>query len=325
MFTRNKLSWTSIVKSTIWLPAIAIFLLSGTAQAQWTLIENFEDQTVGVDVNGLTSPGAVWDGGSLQHSVQVDPADAENVAMRVNGTPGNAVLRGNFSAPSTNIAFGATGTLFYRFRTPVAATGTTDHVIGLTDNPAIGNFDFKSGLRNIVPAGANTLDLRDGLMPGYEEVATLADDTWYLFWMVSVNTNPGTFEGYLQSETDPNFATQTLVVGTQTDAFDYRVNGDTDIINVYFRNANNSGGITGNDLYFDDIYVNPTAEDLTDPRPTDSVLLGDANCDGTVDFLDIAPFIDILTNGTFKPEADIDGSTVVDFLDIAPFIQILTS
>ena len=55
------------------------------------------------------------------------------------------------------------------------------------------------------------------------------------------------------------------------------------------------------------------------------VLLGDANCDKTVDFLDIAPFIAILTSGDFKAEADIDGSLAVDFLDIAPFIAILTA
>ena len=58
--------------------------------------------------------------------------------------------------------------------------------------------------------------------------------------------------------------------------------------------------------------------------PADDVLLGDADCNDTVDFLDIAPFIALLTSGEFKAEADIDGNGVVDFLDIAPFIAILT-
>lgn len=57
----------------------------------------------------------------------------------------------------------------------------------------------------------------------------------------------------------------------------------------------------------------------------EEVLLGDANCDGTVDFFDIQPFIDILSNNGFKPQADIDGNEVVNFFDIAGFITILSS
>ena len=54
-------------------------------------------------------------------------------------------------------------------------------------------------------------------------------------------------------------------------------------------------------------------------------LLGDVNRDGTVDFLDIGPFIALLSSGTFQLEADIDGSGVVDFLDIGPFISLLSN
>ena len=55
----------------------------------------------------------------------------------------------------------------------------------------------------------------------------------------------------------------------------------------------------------------------------DEVLKGDANCDGEVNFLDITPFIAILSSGGFKAEADVDMSGEVDFLDIPVFIQIL--
>ena len=54
------------------------------------------------------------------------------------------------------------------------------------------------------------------------------------------------------------------------------------------------------------------------------VLLGDVSLDGTVDFLDISPFITVLSTGEFQVEADIDESGVVDFLDISPFIGILS-
>ena len=45
--------------------------------------------------------------------------------------------------------------------------------------------------------------------------------------------------------------------------------------------------------------------------------------DGVVDFFDIAPFIEVLSNQAFQSEADINGDQDVDFFDIAPFIAIL--
>ena len=55
------------------------------------------------------------------------------------------------------------------------------------------------------------------------------------------------------------------------------------------------------------------------------ILLGDVNRDEVVNFLDIAPFIALLTAGGFQAEADIDQSNTVTFLDIAPFISLLPS
>ena len=53
-------------------------------------------------------------------------------------------------------------------------------------------------------------------------------------------------------------------------------------------------------------------------------LLGDVNLDGEVNFLDISPFISVLSSGPFQVEADIDENGVVNFLDISPFIAILS-
>ena len=52
---------------------------------------------------------------------------------------------------------------------------------------------------------------------------------------------------------------------------------------------------------------------------------GDVNRDGSVNFLDISPFISVLSTGDFQAEADVDRSGGVNFLDIAPFIQVLSS
>lgn len=53
-------------------------------------------------------------------------------------------------------------------------------------------------------------------------------------------------------------------------------------------------------------------------------VLGDVDDSGTVDFLDISPFIAILSGGEYQPEADIDKNGLVDFLDISPFIALLS-
>lgn len=58
--------------------------------------------------------------------------------------------------------------------------------------------------------------------------------------------------------------------------------------------------------------------------PVSPTLLGDVNLDGVVNFLDISPFIALLSAGDFQAEADIDQNEAVDFLDISPFIAILS-
>ena len=53
-------------------------------------------------------------------------------------------------------------------------------------------------------------------------------------------------------------------------------------------------------------------------------VLGDVNRDGNVDFLDISPFILMLSAGEFSCAADVDQNGGVDFLDISPFIALLS-
>ena len=55
------------------------------------------------------------------------------------------------------------------------------------------------------------------------------------------------------------------------------------------------------------------------------VLLGDVNQDGSVDFLDISPFIGVLSSNGFQAEADINEDGEVNFLDISPFIGVLSN
>ena len=80
--------------------------------------------------------------------------------------------------------------------------------------------------------------------------------------------------------------------------------------------------------------INPTGiTDLTLTNYFDSkilavkkvapVLLGDTNLDKTVNFLDISPFITVMSRNGFMSEADLNQDSAVDFLDIGPFINVL--
>ena len=53
-------------------------------------------------------------------------------------------------------------------------------------------------------------------------------------------------------------------------------------------------------------------------------VLGDVNCDGVLDLLDVGPFVDALTGGGFIAKADINGDNAVDLLDVGPFVDLLT-
>ena len=53
-------------------------------------------------------------------------------------------------------------------------------------------------------------------------------------------------------------------------------------------------------------------------------LLGDVNLDGVVDLLDVAPFVEVLTNSSFQKEADTNEDGIVSLLDVDPFVIILT-
>ena len=54
-----------------------------------------------------------------------------------------------------------------------------------------------------------------------------------------------------------------------------------------------------------------------------SLLLGDVNQDGSVDALDVQPFVDLLIAGEFQAEANINQDGAVALLDVDPFVELL--
>ena len=123
--------------------------------------------------------------------------------------------------------------------------------------------------------------------------------------------------------TNSDSSTQQVTVdeGTATSFTDS--NGDTLFVEFEF-----------NEAFYGDVVFNggvggggggPTADHQGVLTFSDSLfILGDVNGDGVVNFLDIAPFIALLSSQEFQAEADIDGNGIVNFLDIGPFIVILS-
>ena len=54
-------------------------------------------------------------------------------------------------------------------------------------------------------------------------------------------------------------------------------------------------------------------------------LLGDINGDGSLDLLDVQPFVSLLSSGGFNPAGDMNGDGSVDLLDVAGFVDALSN
>ena len=51
---------------------------------------------------------------------------------------------------------------------------------------------------------------------------------------------------------------------------------------------------------------------------------GDANCDGVVNLLDIAPFVELISSSTYSAKVDFDRNGEMNLLDVGPFIEALS-
>lgn len=54
-----------------------------------------------------------------------------------------------------------------------------------------------------------------------------------------------------------------------------------------------------------------------------ALLPGDLNCDGTIDLLDVNPFVKLLSSSTYNIKADINCDGQLDLLDVQPFVELI--
>ena len=282
--------------------------------------------------------------GSASGSFEWNVTDSTDQTSSFGWTIGDELLErvdldiiGTFWVPVSNLADRVA--LFKIQTEPVTGTPITFSYTGIVD------FDASNGNQDPAPFKAfagerftlsytfdsNTPDCNEGKNGEFVYAGAVSD------LQVTVGGNvytasTGTIRVLNDVSLSDTYRVQADVSGPLVDVF-----LDNISLSLLFRDSTSSVFSSG-DLPL--VEPNPDSFDVTNMRlnfesfpdfgsiaviDVDSgVVLGDVNLSGTVDFLDISPFIAILSSGGFQAEADFDESGTVNFLDIAPFIAILS-
>ncbi len=245
-------------------------LATGTVHADFLVVENFENGTVGSSVSTLGWSGTT--NGLPYATVAEYPVAGENQVLQLTGTTQNNGVYLNLSA-SQLIASGATGTLFFRVLFSSDENYNVNIGFGNTDDPynsVQGNFRFRA-------ADAETWTVSHGTNPAVNATspATRDVDVWYSVWVV-VNPEGGAnkWEAYVQAEG----GSQTQVVtGASNALFTFKdgngVDAATDRLVIYFGTTSGVALGGASPVFLDDIYIDPAGKNLASPIPEASTWL----------------------------------------------------
>lgn len=229
--------------------AVGIGSIAGTAQGAFTLVDDFDGIAVG-SVNGENG----W------------TASDNSIDVVADGFDGNGLQNGNNSTWAAKtiptIATGTTGTLFFQFNASNLASGQS---FGLADSNLDGTI-FNSYRPQLALTGSGPFTARDGGDSLEIDSVSLQPDTWYSVWMV-VNNDTKTWEAYIQGGA---IASQTKIASEGENVFNFRDSEQTaaDLVNFVYARGNG----TGDSVIIDNIMVDTTGENLSNPIPEPSVL-----------------------------------------------------
>ena len=320
---------------------------------------NISGGTVEDAVQALSGSEINISGGSVHGFLQILEGSVLNisggsvgddllVAGIVNISDG--VVLGVFSATrgsEVNISGGSVGDEFYAFRGSLinisgGSVGTTGSVTGLTayDSSVINVSGGSVGDLCSAREGSE-VNISGGTVGIYfraregSVVNISGGSVGYLFQALEgseVNISGGSMGDLFRAKSSSNvnlFGSDFALDGVLLDNL-----SSGEAFTVLDRDVTLSGLLAdGSAFSFDlnSVAIPGSREDAFDSSATLTVTLtsevglGDCNQDGIVNFLDIAPFIAILSAGDFLDQADINQDGIVDFLDINPFIALLSS
>ena len=222
-----------------------------------------------------------------------------------NGTPGSAT-------PTPRILTGAKGSLFEGgVNIPCIVSGASVVTPGRTHDALISVVDVFTTLLDL--AGLNASVIPDG---------AATDSRSFAPYVTNPNATIVHTCQFTEQFTDPPTTGGNNAFGKTVKLGDWKLirfdNGTESLFNLPNENTDLADGS-----------LNPTEQVNFDTLNSkldailSDALLGDVNRNGTVNFLDIAPFISVLSSGEYQFEADCDQSGAVTFLDISPFIALL--
>ena len=263
-------------------------------------------------VGGVTNPGppATGGAGELTISNQADVWVTEDVVLFADGVIN--LNGGSFKADRVDFFFGA------------------------------GEFNFNSGELHVQIFDGNLFQMGGTLSPGADDGE--AGDT-----LITGEYHLDDFTSRLEIEIGGVAAgTEYDFVNVTQDVFltgflDLELlQGFEPMPNQTFTILNTNGNLTG---FFQNVGDNERLDidngdggsflvryGATSPNPNQIVLsdyqppfiLGDVNGDGEVNLLDVAPFVDALSSGTYIPAADINMDGEVNLLDVGPFVALIS-
>ena len=249
--------------------------------ADFMLVEDFNGLTAG-DIEGQNGWTNASGTNADSFEVTTDPAGGTNqvlvsLARDGAGTDDHAVAK-NFA---TGIAEGATGTVFWRFRHDSTANVLLDTIAGVTQTSAgsvsnntgdYANYGINSDGGGSDADTGGDLDVREttATPPGNTDVADTLADQWYNIWIVFDNADDDV-DVFLTLDDGSN--SDATLADQVADDFEFRNIAAGALQAFKFRN-NEDGHTT--QAFYDDIFIDPTQRNLTNPvpEPASLALLG---------------------------------------------------
>jgi hypothetical protein len=268
-------------KTSLWFKAIAALGLLGLplhARAALSLFDNFNTYTPG-SLSGQGGWTTSTTAGAVTNVVDVGGGDKE-VQVYGNSIPNYKAL-GALAIPDASTA----ATVYFNFKMAAASTGNNFNFIITdvatpTDTAGTSEVQFNYDATQAPAGGSTTFRIRSGGSFLFASTGgTVASEVvpqanaLYNGWFV-INNSTDRYQLYLQSDADPALASPTRIFGTDgTGDFTFRNSaGGIQPNDLITANFGNGAATAANAVNYDDIYVDLSGQNLTNPVPEPAAL-----------------------------------------------------
>ena len=309
-----------MLKKLSFLTCVGLSVLTSTAFSQITF-----DEDTAVSMAFGTGPTPL-----TQESYVLEDFDAgTNTKLVVgfgveNGTPS-----------SFSVTFGETALTPIQTSADVGFNATTG-IFFLDGASGVGDITVVAGPESAPGNGPGVYAVAlSGAAPGFETSGALGDGQALAGDLTGTLTGISEGAFVITVFADQNQAGDQTVTGDLIDLMqvsDFNGTNDDQVGSAVSIVASGFGSGSDHSITFNDLGPNTAGNTRGNASyasfavgEVDDILLGDLNLDGMVNFLDISPFIGVLSNQGTQAEADLNQDGAVDFLDISPFIMVLSA